>query len=115
EPASTPPGAKKSYTLGSAGVSGVEEDTAGYAPGSFRNRSPYNRQGAAKPSPTTRPGRSCPLPSKKSQKQQATRERSARNKGRREANEVRLKTKRQRAAELGSRSRKAVVAETKTK
>jgi GTPase len=55
------------------------------------------------------------LPSKKSQKQQATRERSARNKGRREANEVRLKTKRQRASELGSRSRKAVVAETKTK
>jgi GTPase len=55
------------------------------------------------------------LPSKKSQKQQATRERSARNKGRREANEVRLKTKRQRASELGSRSRKAVVAETKAK
>ncbi len=55
------------------------------------------------------------MPSKKSQKQQATRERSARNKGRREANEVRLKTKRQRASELGSRSRKAVVAETKTK
>jgi GTP-binding protein len=50
----------------------------------------------------------APLPSKKSQKQQATRERSARNKGRREANEVRLKAKRQRASELGSRSRKAV-------
>jgi GTPase len=55
------------------------------------------------------------LPSKKSQKQQATRERSARNKGRREANEVRLKAKRQRASELGSRSRKAVDAETKAK
>jgi GTP-binding protein len=53
------------------------------------------------------------LPSKKSQKQQATRERSARNKGRREANETRLKAKRQRAAELGSRSRKAVELETK--
>jgi GTPase len=53
------------------------------------------------------------LPSKKSQKQQATRERSARNKGRREANEARLKAKRQRASELGSRSRKAVDAETK--
>jgi GTP-binding protein len=55
------------------------------------------------------------LPSKKSQKQQATRERSARNKGRREANETRLKAKRQRASELGSRSRKAVDAETKAK
>jgi GTP-binding protein len=53
------------------------------------------------------------LPSKKSQKQQATRERSARNKGRREATEARLKAKRQRAAEFGSRSRKAVDAETK--
>jgi GTP-binding protein len=53
------------------------------------------------------------LPSKKSQKQQATRERSARNKGRREATEARLKAKRQRASELGSRSRKAVDAETK--
>jgi GTP-binding protein len=53
------------------------------------------------------------LPSKKSQKQQATRERSARNKGRREANETRLKAKRQRASELGSRSRKAVESETK--
>jgi GTP-binding protein len=55
------------------------------------------------------------LPSKKSQKQQATRERSARNKGRRDANEARLKTKRQRASELGSRSRKAVEGETKAK
>jgi GTPase len=55
------------------------------------------------------------LPSKKSQKQQATRERSARNKGRRDANEARLKAKRQRASELGSRSRKAVDAETKAK
>jgi GTP-binding protein len=55
------------------------------------------------------------LPSKKSQKQQATRERSARNKNRRETNEARLKAKRQRASELGSRSRKAVDAETKTK
>jgi GTPase len=55
------------------------------------------------------------LPSKKSQKQQATRERSARNKGRREANETRLKAKRQRASELGSRSRKAVDSETKAK
>jgi GTP-binding protein len=53
------------------------------------------------------------LPSKKSQKQQATRERSARNKGRREANEVRLKAKRQRASELGSRSRKAVEQEVR--
>ncbi len=53
------------------------------------------------------------MPSKKSQKQQATRERSARNKGRREANETRLKAKRQRASELGSRSRKAVESETK--
>jgi GTP-binding protein len=53
------------------------------------------------------------LPSKKSQKQQATRERSARNKSRREADEARLKAKRQRASELGSRSRKAVDAETK--
>jgi GTP-binding protein len=53
------------------------------------------------------------LPSKKSQKQQATRERSARNKGRREANEARLKTKRQRASELGSRSRKAVAQEAR--
>jgi GTPase len=53
------------------------------------------------------------LPSKKSQKQQATRERSARNKSRRETNEARLKAKRQRASELGSRSRKAVDAETK--
>ncbi len=55
------------------------------------------------------------MPSKKSQKQQATRERSARNKGRREANEARLKAKRQRASELGSRSRKAVDAETRAK
>ncbi len=55
------------------------------------------------------------MPSKKSQKQQATRERSARNKGRREANEARLKAKRQRASELGSRSRKAVEGETKAK
>ena len=55
------------------------------------------------------------MPSKKSQKQQATRERSARNKGRREANEARLKAKRQRASELGSRSRKAVDAETGAK
>jgi GTPase len=55
------------------------------------------------------------LPSKKSQKQQATRERSARNKGRREANETRLKAKRQRASELGSRSRKAVDSETRAK
>jgi GTP-binding protein len=55
------------------------------------------------------------LPSKKSQKQQATRERSARNKGRRDANETRLKAKRQRASELGSRSRKAVDAETRAK
>ncbi len=55
------------------------------------------------------------MPSKKSQKQQATRERSARNKGRREANEARLKAKRQRASEHGSRSRKAVDAETKAK
>jgi GTPase len=55
------------------------------------------------------------LPSKKSQKQQATRERSARNKNRRDANETRLKAKRQRASELGSRSRKAVDAETKAK
>jgi GTPase len=55
------------------------------------------------------------LPSKKSQKQQATRERSARNKGRRDANETRLKAKRQRASELGSRSRKAVDSETKAK
>jgi hypothetical protein len=55
------------------------------------------------------------LPSKKSQKQQATRERSARNKGRREATEARLKAKRQRASELGSRSRKAVDAETRAK
>ena len=54
------------------------------------------------------------MPSKKSQRQQATRERSARNKGRREANEARLKAKRQRASELGSRSRKAVEAETRT-
>jgi GTP-binding protein len=54
-------------------------------------------------------------PSKKSQKQQATRERSARNKNRREANEQRLKAKRQRASELGSRSRKAVDAETRSK
>jgi GTPase len=54
-------------------------------------------------------------PSKKSQKQQATRERSARNKNRREANEARLKAKRQRASELGSRSRKAVAAETQPK
>ncbi|HEY2003123.1 MAG TPA: ribosome biogenesis GTPase Der [Acidobacteriaceae bacterium] len=53
------------------------------------------------------------MPSKKSQKQQATRERSARNKGRREANEARLKTKRQRASELGSRSRKAVAQEAR--
>jgi GTP-binding protein len=57
----------------------------------------------------------APLPSKKSQKQQATRERSARNKGRREANEARLKAKRQRASELGSRSRKAVDAEARAK
>jgi GTP-binding protein len=55
------------------------------------------------------------LPSKKSQKQQATRERSARNKNRRDTNEARLKAKRQRASELGSRSRKAVDAETKAK
>jgi GTPase len=55
------------------------------------------------------------LPSKKSQKQQATRERSARNRSRREANEARLKAKRQRASELGSRSRKAVDAEEKAK
>ncbi len=55
------------------------------------------------------------MPSKKSQKQQATRERSARNKGRRDANEARLKAKRQRASELGSRSRKAVDAETRAK
>ncbi|HEY3990398.1 MAG TPA: ribosome biogenesis GTPase Der, partial [Acidobacteriaceae bacterium] len=55
------------------------------------------------------------MPSKKSQKQQATRERSARNKGRRDANDARLKAKRQRASELGSRSRKAVDAETKAK
>jgi GTP-binding protein len=55
------------------------------------------------------------LPSKKSQKQQATRERSARNKGRREANETRLKAKRQRASEFGSRSRKAVESQTKAK
>jgi GTPase len=55
------------------------------------------------------------LPSKKSQKQQATRERSARNKGRREANEARLKAKRQRASEHGSRSRKAVDAEARAK
>jgi GTP-binding protein len=54
-------------------------------------------------------------PSKKSQKQQATRERSARNKSRRDANDLRLKAKRQRASELGSRSRKAVEAETRTK
>lgn len=54
-------------------------------------------------------------PSKKSQKQQATRERSARNKNRREATETRLKAKRQRASELGSRSRKAVDAEAKAK
>ena len=53
------------------------------------------------------------MPSKKSQKQQATRERSARNKGRREATEARLKAKRQRASDLGSRSRKAVDAENK--
>lgn len=55
------------------------------------------------------------MPSKKSQKQQATRERSARNKNRRDTNEARLKAKRQRASELGSRSRKAVDAETKAK
>ncbi|MGB9419199.1 MAG: ribosome biogenesis GTPase Der [Acidobacteriaceae bacterium] len=55
------------------------------------------------------------MPSKKSQKQQATRERSAHNKSRRDANETRLKAKRQRASELGSRSRKAVDAETKAK
>ncbi|MGA9720445.1 MAG: ribosome biogenesis GTPase Der, partial [Acidobacteriaceae bacterium] len=55
------------------------------------------------------------MPSKKSQKQQATRERSARNKGRRESNEARLKAKRQRASELGSRSRKAVDAKAKAK
>jgi GTP-binding protein len=55
------------------------------------------------------------LPSKKSQKQQATRERSAHNKSRRDANEARLKAKRQRASEFGSRSRKAVDAETKAK
>ncbi|HZD76842.1 MAG TPA: ribosome biogenesis GTPase Der, partial [Acidobacteriaceae bacterium] len=55
------------------------------------------------------------MPSKKSQKQQATRERSARNKNRRDANDARLKAKRQRASELGSRSRKAVDAETKAK
>jgi GTP-binding protein len=53
------------------------------------------------------------LPSKKSQKQQATRERSARNKSRREANQARLKAKRQRASELGSRSRKAVEQESR--
>jgi GTP-binding protein len=52
-------------------------------------------------------------PPKKTQKQQANRERSARNKSRREATENRLKTKRQRASELGSRSRKAVEAEAK--
>ncbi len=55
------------------------------------------------------------MPSKKSQKQQATRERSAHNKSRRDANETRLKAKRQRASELGSRSRKAVDAETRAK
>jgi GTP-binding protein len=53
------------------------------------------------------------LPSKKSQKQQATRERSARNRSRREANETRLKAKRQRASEFGSRSRKAVEQESR--
>ncbi|HEY3989775.1 MAG TPA: ribosome biogenesis GTPase Der [Acidobacteriaceae bacterium] len=53
------------------------------------------------------------MPSKKSQKQQATRERSARNKSRREANQARLKAKRQRASELGSRSRKAVEQESR--
>jgi GTP-binding protein len=53
------------------------------------------------------------VPSKKSQKQQATRERSARNRSRREANEARLKAKRQRASELGSRSRKAVEQESR--
>jgi GTP-binding protein len=81
-----------------------------------RIRSPYNRQCAARLRPATRVRKeAAALPSKKSQKQQATRERSARNKGRREANEVRLKTKRQRASELGSRSRKAVLAETKAR
>ena len=54
-------------------------------------------------------------PPKKTQKQQANRERTARNKSRREATETRLKTKRQRASELGSRSRKAVEAEAKPK
>jgi GTPase len=52
------------------------------------------------------------VPSKKFQKQQATRQRSARNRNRKEANAARLETKRQRTAELGSRSRKA--AETGT-
>ncbi|HEX6772329.1 MAG TPA: ribosome biogenesis GTPase Der [Acidobacteriaceae bacterium] len=47
------------------------------------------------------------MPSKKFQKQQATRQRSARNRSRKDANAARLETKRQRAAELGSRSRKA--------
>ena len=50
-------------------------------------------------------------PPKKTQKQQANRERSARNKSRREATETRLKAKRQRSSEFGSRSRKAVEAE----
>ena len=54
-------------------------------------------------------------PPKKTQKQQANRERSARNKGRREATETRLKAKRQRSSDLGSRSRKAVDAESKAK
>jgi GTPase len=72
---------------------------------------------AALPTIHTAPeSRGPPLtPPKKTQKQQANRERSARNKGRREATENRLKAKRQRASELGSRSRKAVEAEAKPK
>lgn len=62
--------------------------------------------------PTTRVRKEAALvPSKKSQKQQATRQRSARNRSRKEANAARLETKRQRASELGSRSRKAGQAE----
>jgi GTPase len=53
------------------------------------------------------------VPSKKSQQQQARRQRSARNRGRKEATAVRLETKRQRASELGSRSRKAAEAEAR--
>ncbi len=65
--------------------------------------------------PRTRKEAASLSPSKKSQKQQATRERSARNKHRRDATDTRLKAKRQRTSELGSRSRKAVDAEAKAK